>query len=382
MKRNQALRLFALSVSMVGLFAAHSNSAFAAPAAPAETLVKTQVFESQPFVIDRIYKSMTGPREITQVSLGQGEERGLMWVLSYNTEIIDTNTGADVSAEYMCHNNLNVSNLPSHRRAIGAPPVRGVPRLFALSQGVMDIDFPDGYGIPVRAGEPLLLNYQVLNLNPIQKSIEVRYRTSIRYVLDSDLEKPLRPLYQFGIQGLKLVEGEQGYPGLEHADPDVHGESCSVGEVLDVSNQFENPDGNTYTNHWVVEPGREENHTLVTPRLGLKQDVSVHYIAVHVHPYAESIELRDLTTGETVYKSLITNRKDRIGIVSAEHYSSAAGFTLFKDHEYTLISVYQNDTGERQDAMASMFLYFRDEGFERAHAARAKQSKLSSVTTR
>jgi len=242
--------------------------------------------------------------------------------------------------------------------------------MFALSQGVMEVDFPNGYGVPVRAGEPFLLNYQVLNLNPIQKSIEVRYRTSIRYVLDSDLEEPLRPLYQFGIQGLKLVEGEQGYPGLEHADPDVHGESCSVGEVLDVSNQFENPDGNTYTNHWVVEPGREENHTLVTPRLGLKRDVSVHYIAVHMHPYAESIELRDLTTGETVYKSHITNRKDRIGIVSAEHYSSAAGFTLFKDHEYTLINIYQNDSDERQDAMASMFLYIRDESFEQARAAR------------
>jgi len=40
-----------------------------------------------------------------------------------------------------------------------------------------------------------------------------------------------------------------------------------------------------------------------------------------------------------------------------ESYSSTEGLTLFKDHEYSLISVYDNDSGERQDAMASMFLY-------------------------
>ena len=50
--------------------------------------------------------------------------------------------------------------------------------------------------------------------------------------------------------------------------------------------------------------------------------------------------------------------------------------------EYELISVYDNPGPGDADAMASMFLYFRDDGFERAHAARAKQSKLSSVTTR
>jgi hypothetical protein len=375
-----ALLLVTLSLVFGGRVAANPGTGFAAPAGPPEAIVKTRVFESKPFEIDKIYKSMTGPREVRRVTLGKGEQ--LMWVLSYNTEIIDTNTGADLSAEYMCHNNLNVGNLNNHRSAIGAPPVRGVPRIFALSQGVMDVDFPDGYALPVRAGEPLILNYQVLNLNPIEKPIEVHYRTSVRYVLDSDLRKPLRPLYQFGIQGLKLVAGEQGYPGLKHADPDVHGESCSVGEVLDVSNQFENPDGNTYTNHWIVEPGREENHTLVSPRLGLKRDVSVHYINVHVHPYAESIELRDLTTGETVYKSRITNHTDRIGIASAETYSSGNGLTLFKDHEYTLISVYQNDSGQRQDAMASMFLYIRDESFERAHAAKTGRAKLSNRTTR
>lgn len=331
--------------------------------------VRTQVFESKSFLIDQIYPSMTGPREISQVTLGEGEDHGLMWVLSYNTQIVDTTTGADVSAEYMCHNNFNVGNFNQHRKSIGAPPVRGVPRLFALSQGVMNVDFPEGYGVPVRAGERFLLNFQVLNLNPIEKSIEVRYRTSIRYVLDSELDRPPTPLYQFGIQGLKLLEGEQGYPGIAQPDPEVHGESCSVGEVVDSSNRFKHPDGNIYTNHWVVEPGREENHTLVSPRLGLKHDVTVHHIAIHVHPFAESLELRDLTTNETVFRSHVTNRADRVGIVSAEHYSSSTGLTLFKDHEYTMISVYQNDSGKRQDAMASMFLYIRDQGFERARAA-------------
>ncbi|MEO1934827.1 MAG: hypothetical protein ABGX04_08605, partial [Myxococcales bacterium] len=84
----------------------------------------------------------------------------------------------------------------------------------------------------------------------------------------------------------------------------------------------------------------------------------------HLHPFAESLELRDLTAKETVFISHATNRKDSIGLKEVESYSSTEGLILFKDHEYSLISVYDNDSGERQDAMASMFLYMLDTKFD------------------
>ncbi|HIG71881.1 MAG TPA: hypothetical protein EYQ46_17880 [Myxococcales bacterium] len=335
-----------------------------------EIPIRTQVFESKAFAIDQIYKSMEGPREITKVTIGEGGDEGLLWVLSYETKIVDTTTGAPVSDEYMCHNNFNLTNLNQHRKLIGASPIRGVPRMFALSQGVMGVEFPAGFGVPVRSGEPFVLNFQVLNLNPIDKSIEVRFRTTVRYALDSELKTRMKPLYQFGVQGMKLLAGSQGYPGVTDPDPKIHGESCSVGEVVDAGNLITQNDGQIYTNHWIVEPGREENHTLLTQRLGLKHDVMVHYIAIHVHPFAESLELRDLTTGETVYKARVVNFDDKIGLVSAEHFSSVEGLKLFKDHEYTLISIYQNNSEVRQDAMASMFLYLHDPAYEHARVSK------------
>jgi hypothetical protein len=46
-----------------------------------------------------------------------------------------------------------------------------------------------------------------------------------------------------------------------------------------------------------------------------------------------------------------------VGLERVEYFSSEEGIPLYADHDYELVSIYQNDTGERQDAMATMFLY-------------------------
>jgi len=367
MSLRTGLRTILSSAVLAGLGV---SSAFAEVPALATSIVDgsgnriwTRVFESAPFLIDQIHRSMEGPKSVARVKIEHGDSDELLWLLSYKTKIVEVSTGEVLSDEYMCHNNANFQDLAKHRKIIGAKPVRGARRLFTLSQGVMGVDFPKGFGIPFRTTEPIAVNTQVLNLNPIEERLNVRYRTTVRYAVDSELVERIKPLYQFGLMGLKMTKGEKGYPGEANPDPEEHGESCSVGEVAESGKEFPLADGNTYIKHWVVEPGREENHTLVTPRLGLREDVKVHYIAVHLHPYAESLELRDLTAKKTVFKSHATNRKDRIGLKDVESYSSAEGLTLFKDHEYSLISVYDNDSGERQDAMASMFLYVADTGF-------------------
>lgn len=356
-----------IALFFVALIAAPTSSTGSPAPVSAEIAsanpLRTQAFESKPFVIDQIYPSMKGPREVARVSIGERSADELLWVLSYQTEIVDAASGRSISDEFMCHNNVNVPNVSRHRRFIGAGPIRSAKRLFTLSQGVMKVEFPQGFGIPFRSGEPILLNTQVLNLNPIDQELEVRYRTTVQYVRESELVREIKPLYQFGVMGLKLLQGDQGYPGESEPDAALHGESCSVGEIVEGVEEIHHNDGQTYTNHWVVEPGREENHTLVTSRLGLKQDATAHYIAVHLHPFAESLELRDLTANKTVFKAQATNRKDRIGLEHVESYSSVEGTKLYKDHEYSLISIYQNDSATRQDAMASMFLYILDTAF-------------------
>ena len=100
--------------------------------------------------------------------------------------------------------------------------------------------------------------------------------------------------------------------------------------------------GRKFTGHWVVKPGRETNHTRATTMFNLTEDTTIHYIAVHMHPFAESLELRDLTTGETLFKSLVKNFEDQIGLAHVDSFSSEEGLTVYADHEYEVVSEYNN----------------------------------------
>ena len=168
----------------------------------------TRVFESTPFLIDQIHRSMEGPRSVSRVKVEHEDADELLWLLSYETKIVEVSTGDVLSDEYMCHNNANFQDLAKHRKIIGAKPLRGARRIFTLSQGVMGVDFPKGFGIPFRTTEPISVNTQVLNLNPIEEELNVRYRTTVRYAVDSQLVERIKPLYQFGLMGLMMTMGE------------------------------------------------------------------------------------------------------------------------------------------------------------------------------
>jgi hypothetical protein len=109
--------------------------------------------------------------------------------------------------------------------------------------------------------------------------------------------------------------------------------------------------------------------------MNLPFDTTVHYIAIHLHPFAESLELRDLTTQTTVFKSTVRSPFDRIGIDHVEYFSSEAGIPVFKDHEYELVSVYNNTTAEDQDSMAVMFLYSLDKELQKTNFAKLQSER-------
>ncbi len=326
--------------------------------------IQTRTFLSKPFVVDQIYRSMKGPTDRGEIQIDAEGPPERIWIVSYETEIVDPTTGAVVSEEFMCHNNLNFEDVRDHRRLPGwQRSAQITKRLFTLSQGMMSIRFPDGFGVPIMSSEKFQLLTQILNLNPVDQTRQVQYKTTVRYAREEDAKGRLRPLYQKAVQGLKLLSGPDGLFGAEHGDTEGRGESCSIGELAG-KRTIKDKKGRSFAAHWVVESGVEENHTYATEMLGLKQDTTIHYIAVHLHPFADSLELRDLTTGESVFKSKATNSTGRIGLDHVEYYSSEEGIPLYKDHEYTLISLYDNTSGEPQDAMAVMFLYMVDGNLE------------------
>lgn len=377
-------RRFASALAVCALAAAVACALGDAPLAAAERVlpergappVLHRTVLSSEYEIDRKYRSMQGPYSLEEVYLLDGTadaalvpegEPELLWIVGYETRVVDTADGSEVSQEFMCHANLDfepVEYMKAFRMRHG---VSG--RVFTLSQGQQEIQFPPGFGIPILSNQSLRLTTQVLNLNLEHPDLEVRHRVRIDFVRDRDVprDRPMTPLYQKAVEGFKSLEDEGMHYGLDSsvADAAVHGAGCAIGRSAIGGDADLDPLGRKFTAHWVVEPGREVTRTLVTKFLNLPFDTTAHYIAVHLHPFAESLELIDRTTGETIFRADVEPAPGRIGIERVEHLASAEGIPFFKDHEYELVSVYDNTSGEEQDSMAVMYLYLHDRNFQR-----------------
>lgn len=334
-------------------------------------------FLTEVFTIDRVYKSMTGPMGTHRFELDQTAEGELVWITGFEAVMVAPDGETEMSREFMCHSNLSIRPGPGfvYRLPTALQPSGG--RLFTLAQGQLSIRLPPGFGVPALSNQTVQIAGQVLNHNVTDHPVEVRHRIGIDFIRDRDLTAPPTPLVPRAVFGMKLVEGPDGYFALrqEEIDARLHGEGCQVGQ--DAGTQYsglvEDEQGRTFSAHWIVKPGREENHTLVTRLLALPYDTRVHYVAVHLHPFAESVELRDLTRGETVYRSRARQTPGRVGLAEVESFSSEEGIPLYKDHEYEVVSVYDNTSGVDQDSMATMFLYLasRDLDLERLRRAAA-----------
>ncbi len=95
--------------------------------------------------------------------------------------------------------------------------------------------------------------------------------------------------------------------------------------------------------------------------MGLTHDI--HAIGVHLHPFAESITLKDKITGEVIYESRPKLKEDVIGIEHVPYYSDQKPIPMYKNHDYEIVSVYNNISSEDQDAMAVFGIYTVDHDF-------------------
>jgi hypothetical protein len=348
-------------------------SSQAPPAGP-----RTERFDSGVFHVNQKWKSMEGPSETKVIGLTKPEQPEVLWLTGYRASIVGDEPGTEASQEFMCHNNLYTDTKAKmeHLKIFGWSDVRARGphhRLFTLSQGQFEVLLPEGFGVPVRSDEKILLGTQVLNHNVPNADVNVRHRTEIDFVRDDDLAGPMVPLYPSPVFVMVSLEDTEAYFGATSDDVQHDGSSCSVGMLPDgidaqttKASTLIDPLGQRFATHWVVKPGREVRHTLVTEQLALTFDTRIHLIGAHLHPFVESMELRDLTTGESLYTVHPTAPEQGIGIAHVEMYSSQEGIPLYQDHEYEVVSVYDNTSGIDQDAMATFFLYLYDADGDKA----------------
>jgi len=154
------------------------------------------------------------------------------------------------------------------------------------------------------------------------------------------------------------ITTEAGHDGTSSAM------SCLVGarapQASSGSADYVDPQGRKMTGHWIVPPGKQVNHSDITWFMNLPFDTRLRYAAVHLHPFARSLEMRDMTTGETVFLAKAENPPNGIGLTHVDEFSSPDGVLIDHAHKYSLISTYDNPTKVNADSMASVFLGLDD----------------------
>ncbi len=328
--------------------------------APAPPPSHTATILSDVYTIDTVYKSMQGPQGWVRTAVRPNAPAELVWVTGYRAEVVAPDGVTPMSPDFMCHSNLSF-DAESHGRRFGWTK-RTSKRLFTVSQGQTSIAFPHGFGIPLMSDEELLVHTQALNHNYPDTTAQVRVRVTIDYVRQSDLGEAYVPLYMKSANALILLDGQDGYYGAAHGEPSTHGSGSQEGTAAS-GRVIHDPYGREFAGHWVVEPGRHEIKTLVTNWMRLSSDARVHFINVHVHPFAKSLALTDLTSGDTIFTSRMTGFDDKIGLRDVTTFDSREGLRVDAGHQYELTSIYDNTTAADQEAMAVMYLYLRDDEF-------------------
>lgn len=346
---------------------------FAAAAIASEYPVQQYQFLSDLYTIEKKYKSMEGPASMKKVTLLDGPPE-LLWITGVKTEMVEEDGKTAQLPELMCH--VNVDLEAERHRALFNLKRAVATRLVTLSQGITDTRVPAGFGFPILSNEPLLVYTQVLNHNiDNPQNLKVRHRVTFEFIRDRDLQKPIKPLMNLGASGMVLIDdsplkfdlGISGTSTGQSAASPEHGASCLMLQrapnATGMGSDYVDPQGRKLTGHWIVPPGRQVNHSDVTWFMGLPFDTKLHYAAVHLHPFAESLTLRDVTADKVIFSAKAKNPENRIGLDHVDTFLSTEGVKLYKDHKYELISVYNNTTRDVHDSMASIFFGFSDTQF-------------------
>ncbi|WP_456439680.1 hypothetical protein [Psychroserpens sp.] len=302
-------------------------------------------------VIDNIYKSMEGPKVIRSFQLDDTKNE-LVWITSFVTKALSTNEVDQLSNDYVCHTNIDLFEGEHYSRwqldhRIG----KQYPRLTSMSNGIESYQFPKGFGFPVFTNENLLLSTQSLNHNIKGDPFDIKHEVNLGFKPHS---KQMKPLMSKTVFVMLPYDSENPFQGPTDNNPNM----CLPIETKNHS--YKNDKGESLSGHWVIFSGKDTYSYDITQQLQLKDSTTMHHIATHLHPFAETLALRDKTADSTLFISKAENYVDKIGLKSVSYFSSTEGIMLYADHNYELVLQTNNTTKIDQDMMASMFVFLYD----------------------
>ena len=302
-------------------------------------------------VVDQIYKSMEGPKVMRSFQI-DSQNDDLVWINSFETKAISTNEVDALSNDYVCHTNIDFYDGEHYSRwNLNERIGQQYPRLTSMSNGIENYEFPEGYGFPVFGNENLFLSTQTLNHNIKSEPFSVKHEITLGYKAH---QKAMKPLQSKTVFIMLPYDAENPFQGPTDANPNM----CLPVETENHS--YKNEEGKSLSGHWVVFPGKERYRYDITQQLQLKNSTTMHHIATHLHPYAETLALRDKTLDSVLFTAEAKNYTDKIGLKSVSTFSNKEGVMLYPDHDYELILETNNTSSINQDMMASMFIFLYD----------------------
>jgi hypothetical protein len=232
-----------------------------------------------------------------------------VWIIAYETEIYDAE-GKAPRENYLCHTFLGdtqVEQLEDHAGHALANEMR-VVFSDAYTRGIR---LPEGAGIRIAPENDV--RWMPMFNNRGDDVARVGMRGTVHFIREADLKKPLKPLY-------------------------------SILEAVQTPHLF------------FVPSGRHEQ----ARTFQLDFEGRIHFMGTHIHPYAESMALYNVTRDELVWKGSAQN--NAAGETSdMEVFSSIEGYPVHAGETYKFVSTYNNPTEDFIDAMAGIFIFYSRE---------------------
>lgn len=321
---------------------------------PAEGEDTSHTLVSDPYRLDKIYRSMEGPMSIANgIHLGTEEKSRVQWLTGLDAQVVDATEQKPISQEFFCHSNLTFDehgSTPGHYNQRFGGKTHLDWRLFTLVPGRLSIELPHGFGIPIPADASLDYLTMSLNLTERNEVVNVRMRTTVHTIGADQPGAPTRALFRRALYVVQPASqaANMGPASMENTGKQHVGAGCS---------EFCKQPGKGQTNHWFVPQGHHIYKTEITPQLNLPFDTTIHYATIHVHPFARGMQLRDLTTGTTIFQLNSRDWPDRLGVAHVDEFKSVEGIPILRNHRYELTAEYDNTSDSRTDAMAILYLY-------------------------
>src|SRR5436190_417706 len=146
--------------------------------------LKSRIFLSDVFLIDKFYRSMEGPLQVKKFSM-DSDRSEIFWVKKVKVEVVDQDGVSPSHQDFFCHFNVDYS-VPQRKALL---PTATVPshRLLTMSQGQMEISFPENCALPIHSLEELTFYFQVLNRTH-RGTFYVKHRVTVEYIENKDLK--------------------------------------------------------------------------------------------------------------------------------------------------------------------------------------------------